>query len=125
MAAGLPTNFAQTVIANVPNAPYGVAASQTLAASPYNTTLPDSRVDQKSDITTTYASVFDGTYDYGFGAKSQICLNGSLSGVSRHSYTSGYDAIIQDGIKINRSAHGPAARRLREGEWKCGSISSR
>ncbi|WP_096704330.1 molybdate ABC transporter substrate-binding protein [Magnetospirillum sp. 15-1] len=104
ISAGLPTNFTKTVIANVPNAPYGVAASQILAADPYYVELPDSRVDQKSDITATYNSVADGTYDYGFVAKSQICLNGSFSGVSHHSYTSGYDAIIQDGIKINRTA---------------------
>ncbi len=103
ISAGLPTNFTKTVIANVPNAPYGVAASQILAASPYGITLPDSRVDQKSDITVTYNAVANGDYDYGFVAKSQVCLNGSISGY-HHSYTSGYDAIVQDGIKINRTA---------------------
>lgn len=104
ISAGLPTSFTKTVIANPGTAPYGYAASQILAASPYGITLPDSSVDQKSDITLTYNSIADQTYDYGFVAKSQICTNGVFSGVSHHSYTSGYDPIVQDGIKINRTA---------------------
>ncbi len=112
ISAGLPypltTNL---VIADPTKAPYGLAASQVLASSPWGiTTIPSGYVYTRPNINATYSAVQAGTYAYGFVAKSAICqyYSGSehyVAGTYHYEYlynnaSHPYSQIKQYGIEI-------------------------
>lgn len=115
ISAGLPNPLTTNiVIADPTKAPYGKAAQQVLASSPWSiTTIPSGFVFTRPNITTTYQAVNSGTFAYGFVAKSAICTKPGSSevypaGTYHHSYLYNdpahpYDQIKQYAIKINRS----------------------
>ncbi|WOJ91281.1 substrate-binding domain-containing protein [Methylocapsa polymorpha] len=112
ISAGLPSPLTTDfVIADPTKAPYGLAASQVLASSPWNiTTIPSGHVFTRPNINSTYSAVQAGTYAYGFVAKSAICqyTGGSehyISGTYHHEYlyndaSHPYNQIKQYGIEI-------------------------
>jgi molybdate transport system substrate-binding protein len=114
ISGGLPNPFTDDfVIANPSTAPYGLAATQLMAGSPwfYTSPIPGGHVFTSTNIGTTYQAVYDTTYKYGFVAASQVCTyhpdttppSKTYTGTSHHAYDSGYSAIIQNGIEINRT----------------------
>ncbi|WP_198033014.1 substrate-binding domain-containing protein [Methylosinus sp. PW1] len=114
VSSGLPNPFnTDFVIADPTNAPYGHAAQQLLAGSPwyYTSAIPGGYVHTASNIDNTYAAIQAHTYAYGFVAKSQICsFDGTtytFTGNSHHSYTTGYDPISQYGVEIAISSRTP------------------
>lgn len=112
ISAGLPSPLTTNiVIADPTKAPYGKAASQVLASSPWNiTTIPSGFVFTRPNINSTYSAVQAGTYAYGFVAKSAICqfYSGSehyVAGTYHHEYLYNdaahpYSQIQQYGIRI-------------------------
>lgn len=112
ISAGLPSPLATNiVIADPTKAPYGKAASQVLASSPWSiTTIPSGFVFTRPNINSTYSAVQGGTYAYGFVAKSAICqyYSGSehyVAGTYHHEYLYNdaahpYSQILQYGIQI-------------------------
>ncbi|WP_180982474.1 molybdate ABC transporter substrate-binding protein [Methylocella silvestris] len=120
ISGGLPspltTNF---VLADPTKAPYGKAASQVLSSAPWSiptsTTYPSGYAQTRPNINTTYAAVKDGTFPYGFVAKSAVCTKPSTTEVwydsthtSHHEYLYNdaahpYDQIKQYGVKVVKS----------------------
>lgn len=107
ISSGLPNPFnTDFVIADPTNAPYGLAAQQLLAGSPwyYTSAIPGGYVHAASNIDNTYAAIHAHTYAYGFVAKSQICTYDGTehfpAGTYHHSYTTGYSLISQYGVEI-------------------------
>jgi len=114
ISAGLPNPIGGVVaIANPATAPYGKAAQQVLASSPWNITLPNASVAQYTNISVTYQIVNQGARPFGFIAKSAICTKPGATevftpGTFHHSYlyndaSHPYSQILQYGIKINRT----------------------
>lgn len=112
ISAGLPSPLTTNlVLADPTKAPYGKAASQVLASSPWNiTTIPSGYVFTRPNINATYSAVQAGTYAYGFVAKSAICQYYSgaehyVAGTYHHEYLYNdvahpYTQIQQYGIEI-------------------------
>lgn len=115
ISAGLPSPLTTNiVIANPSTAPYGLAASQVLASSPWNiTTIPSGYVHTATNIGTTFDAIHSGTYAYGFVAQSFICrlssgvqnFNITYPGTYHHSYlyndaSHPYSRILQYGIQV-------------------------
>jgi molybdate transport system substrate-binding protein len=119
--SGLPSGWTSVAIATPSAAPYGLAAQQVLKNVYGVATLPDTRVHEYSNITTTYDAV-NGVLSnpptelYGFVARSQICTHGDtvpvFSGQSHQSIAANpgvtYDQIDQGGVVVARSARTPA-----------------
>jgi len=115
IGAGLPTQLTQDfVIADPTKDIYGFAAAQVLLTTPgalvaYNRGHIKTRV----NIGTTYATIGNGEFPYGFVAKSQICRNYSGTefypeGTYHHNYPSTgsghpYLPIKLKGIKIAKT----------------------
>jgi molybdate transport system substrate-binding protein len=121
ISAGLPNPFnANFVIADPTTAPYGTAAQQLMAGPPWNYTspIPGGYVYTSTNIGTTYAAVQAGTYGYGFVALSQVCTYDPNTGTKtfapsyHYEYDSGYTALIQAGIEINRTTRTPGETDL-------------
>jgi molybdate transport system substrate-binding protein len=119
ISSGLPNPLATNiVIADPTKAPYGLAASQVLASSPWLiTTIPSGYVFTSPNIGTTYSAIKNGTYAYGFIAQSSICTykNGvqTFSPGYHHSYlyndaSHPYSRIMQYGIIVNNTGRTPA-----------------
>jgi molybdate transport system substrate-binding protein len=121
ISAGLPSTLTVPfVIADPSKAPYGFAAMTVLNSAPWslglNTTAPypqttvgqASFVHTAANISLTFAAVSNGSYAYGFIAKSAICSASggveSFSSGHHHEYafngTPTYPEIVQDGIPI-------------------------
>ena len=112
ISAGLPSPLtADLVIADPTKAPYGKAAAQVLASTPWSiTTIPSGHVFTRPNINATYAAVQAGTYASGFVAKSAICqyTGGSehyVAGTYHHEYlysdaSHPYSQIKQYSIEI-------------------------
>jgi len=125
ISAGLPSTLnTNLVIADPTKAPYGKAASQVLASSPWNiTTVPSGFVFTRPNIVTTYQAIQTGTYAYGFVAKSAVCTQqpGGAeqypAGTYHHEYLYNdtahpYDRITQYAVKINRTARTAAQTQV-------------
>jgi molybdate transport system substrate-binding protein len=118
VSGGLPYPITQNlVVANPTTAPYGHAAAEVLASSPWViTTIPSGYVYTASNIENTYLAVAAGSYSSGFIAQSASCTysggvynfnpNGITYSYKQYLYNDPshpYHPLIQNGIEINRT----------------------
>jgi molybdate transport system substrate-binding protein len=127
ISAGMPGTLTQNfVLADPTKAPYGAAAAKVLSeiyptTFPSGTTYPSGYAKIQPNINATYQAVQNGTYGYGFVAKSGICSKTTPTGAENyptgtyhHEYlysdtTYGYSQIKQYGMKIAISGRSTGA----------------
>jgi len=117
VSAGLPSPLTTNIaIADPAKAPYGAAAAQVLASSPWSIAPPFTAANHvilRPNIGLTYTDIKNGVYAYGFIHQSAICklVNGVKTFNSGFHHTYPYNdpahphnRILQYGIKVVNSA---------------------
>jgi len=120
-------SFKHLAIANPKIAPYGLAATQVMAAQDLLEQLTPRLVEGQS-IGQAYQFVASGNAELGFVALSQVYRDGKLSGGSAWLVPAElHDPIHQDAVILRKAAHNPAAQALMNylhGERAAGIIRS-
>lgn len=90
-------------LADPAKAPYGVAGQEILTSTGQWTTPVQTKIGTYFDnISLTQMAVQTGAKSAGYVAKSQVCRNGVVSGVSNYEYSpTTYSPVLQDGIVLN------------------------
>lgn len=104
--------FAHLAVANHKTAPYGLAATQTLAKLGLTDAVAAKRVEGQN-ITQTYQFVSTGNAELGFVALSQIYQNGKVKEGSAWIVPAGlYEPIRQDAVLLDKGRDQAAAKAL-------------